>query len=260
MPFDVETGHLIKQDHDDNATRIPLYWYIGCHGDPYILKLIDTLAITATQFVETGTESGSTLGYVARMYPHLGCFSCEMDEGTAFAAIHHLQNHHNTIVYNVHSTEFLMEITPQDNAIFWLDAHSHGWGCSLGSEVSIVLSRWNSGYILLDDFEVPNRPELGFDWYESYGKLNMETVLADITPELQEKITGIYYPNYPPSAPGTTIFGNRGWCLITFGDTQEFICPEFLTEDTKAQAKEGVADALARRGRPWSEVKKELDL
>jgi len=231
MPFDPETGHLIKQDRDDNAARIPIYWHIGCHGDPYILKLIDTLATTATQFVETGTESGSTLGYVARMYPHLVCESCETDRGTFEAAQNHLQNHSNVGIWNTHSTEFLQYLPARLSTIFWLDAHSHGWGCSLGSEVSIILSRWNSGYILLDDFEVPNRPELGFDWYESYGKLNMETVLNDITPELQPRITGIYYPNYPPSPPGTTIFGNRGWCLITFGDISEFTCPDFLTKE-----------------------------
>lgn len=212
-----------KREVNDNGHRIAVLSPTGYHGDPNIMRLIDQLVVNCTQFVETGTEAGSTIGYTARMYPHLNCVSVEMDPGTHQAASYHLQNHQNVTLVNQHSLEFLNEIpTPLDKpALFWLDAHSHGWGCVVGNEVGIVLDRWPSGYIILDDFEVPGDDAFGFDWYESYGKLNWVTVNGNLTEEQKARITGRYYPNY--KSP----YGTRGWILITFGDV-EFEKPDFV--------------------------------
>jgi len=220
----------MKIERNDNSTRLSVFCPSGFHGDPYLLQLVDSLVEGVDQFIETGTEAGSTIGYVARMYPHMGCNSCETDEGTHLAAKASLVNHANVALWIEHSTGFLQDITTSPSALFWLDAHSHGWGCSLGEEITIILQRWQSGYILLDDFLVPSRPDFGFDWYDTFGKLDWATVSKDIPETLQTRINGIYYPNYPILQPGAP---NRGWCLITFGkDTEDFMPPEFLTKDT----------------------------
>ena len=109
------------------------------------------------------------------------------------------------------------------STLFWLDAHSHGWGCKLGDELSIILARWQSGYILMDDFQVPGRPELGYDWYESDGPVNWENMGKAVKDH--PKLNRLYYPNYPPP------FGTRGFGLLVFGDASIEGLPEFLTED-----------------------------
>jgi len=215
----------LKNETNDNSTRLSVYCPVGFHGDPYLLSLVDHFIQECNQFIETGTEAGSTVGYTARMYPHLACYTAETDKGTYELAKHNLANHPNVDLLNMHSLDFLKELDSVPIAMFWLDAHSHGYGCDLGGEVDIILSRWDSGYILLDDFEVPGRKDFGFDWYESYGKLNWETVAADITPEMKERIKGIYYPDYKPP------YGTRGWLLIRFGDVPDWDVPEFVKED-----------------------------
>lgn len=208
-----------KNETNDNATRLSVYMPSGYHGDPHLMALVDSLAAQCKQFIETGTEAGSTVGYTARMYPHLKCYTTETDKGTHELAAHNLSNHQNIDMFNQHSLDFLKGLQPESPVLGWLDAHSHGWGCDLGEEVDIVLDRWESGFLFLDDFEVPGHSEFGFDWYDSYGKLNWETIKKDITPEMLKRIDGIYYPNYKPQ------FGARGTCLIAFGGLQ-YTIPE----------------------------------
>jgi len=212
----------VKNETNDNQTRLSVYCPVGYHGDPYLMSVVDTVVKECKQFAESGTEAGSTIGYTARMYPHLDCYSVETDKGTYELASYNTTNHPNITLINGHSLDFLKELQPASPALFWLDAHSHGWGCDLGEEVDIILSRWDSGYIFLDDFEVPGQADFGFDWYESYGKLNWETVVKDITSEMQSRITGLYYPNYKPP------YGTRGWLMITFGDIPDYVTPEFV--------------------------------
>lgn len=213
-----------KNETNDNATRISVYCPAGFHHDPAIMRLVDEVAEHCNQFVESGTEAGSTVGYTARMYPHLDCYSAETDEGTHNLARHNIGDRENVALVNMHSLDFLRELQPEGKGLFWLDAHSHGWGCDLGEEVDIVLKKWESGYIFLDDFEVPDREDFGFDWYESYGKLNWETIVKDITPEALSRINGLFYPNYEPP------YGTRGFLLIWFGD-----CPYFDIEGLKEE-------------------------
>jgi len=205
----------IKPDRDDNATRIDTYSFTGFHGDPYLLQVVDTLAERVTQFVETGTEAGSTVGYFARMYPHVDCWTTETDQGTYEIASENVANHPNIRLYNQHSLEFLKSITAVYPTLFWLDAHSHGWGCDLGKETAIILERWSGGYILFDDFLVPERPDFEYDWFES-GKLSWEKIVEDIPEELMPRVKQLIYPNYEPK------FGWRGWALAVFGDAPEF--------------------------------------
>lgn len=204
----------MKTDHDDNATRISVFMPWGFHGDPHLMRLFDTLVPNVSHFVETGTEAGSTVAYVARMYPSIQCWTCEADQGTHELAKANTANLPTINHSHMHSDEWL-QVVPVAPAIFWLDAHSHGWGCSLGQEINAILERWGSGYIFMDDFQVPERDDLGFDWYSTYGKLNWETVANDIAPEQMAKVKERFYPGYPGFVTA------RGWMLLTFGDVPE---------------------------------------
>ena len=184
----------------------------GFHGDPHLLSLVDSLAAKVSHFIETGTEAGSTVAYVARMYPHLTCWTCEADPGTYEKAKENTSNIPNIYYANIESQEWLNAFERDVPALFWLDAHSHGYDCPLGIEVNTILSRWSGGYILMDDFQVPSRPDFGYDWYTTFGKVNWETVAASLTPTTLSTITQAFYPNYP------TFPGARGWMLLVFGN------------------------------------------
>ena len=134
---------VIKADKDDNAQRVPVFWPVGFHGDGNLMRLVDILAARVTQFIETGTDSGSTVGYLARMYPHITCYSCETDKQTFEIAQLNLADHpKNVCLQHAHSMDFLaawyLATVP---SLFWLDAHSDGWGCKLDEELAIVLER-----------------------------------------------------------------------------------------------------------------------
>ena len=147
------------------------------------------------------------------MYPRLDCYTCEMDTKLYNAAKINLHTHPNIEMSHQMSTDFLRyTIEPADCAMFWLDAHSHGWGCELDKELAIVLRRWKGGYIFMDDFQVPDKHDFGYDWYDSFGPLNWENVSKDLPVKAKNKIKQMFYPHYP------YIFGTRGWCLLVFGD------------------------------------------
>ncbi len=212
----------IKRDQDDNAARVPIYWPAGFHGDPYLMELVDTLVQRVSQFVETGTDSGSTVGYVARMYPHIACWSCEASKQVWEIASKNLECHPNVHLENLLSASLLGRIPYTEHALFWLDAHSHGWGGKLDEERALILDRWPGGYIFMDDFQVPGRPELGFDWYESDGPVNWDNMGKAV--KSHPKLKALYYPKYPPP------HGTRGFGLLVFGDASIEGLPEFLVE------------------------------
>ena len=62
------------------TTRQSQFMDVGFHGDEYLLSLVEHLASKSKVFVETGSNVGSTLAYVAKSYPQLRCLSCEPDQ------------------------------------------------------------------------------------------------------------------------------------------------------------------------------------
>lgn len=191
----------------------------GFHADPNLMALVDLIIHSSNirVFIETGTESGSTLGYIARTYPDIECFSCEADKRIYQIAKQNLANHPNVTIKNKKSVRFLRELKPHlVPNLFWLDAHSHGYGCSLPEELSIILAKWESGYIFIDDFKVPDNPAFGYDEYE-FEKGEITTLdQSYIEPAIRESgrvdEISLQYPNYQP------VYKGRGWVLITFGN------------------------------------------
>jgi hypothetical protein len=94
---------------------------VGFHGDLYLLELVDTIMNKCKYFVETGTNVGSTLTYVAKKYPEIQCFSCETD----MAAFEHARQNTlgcgNVQLFNKASLDFLEQLfTRQEIGERWL--------------------------------------------------------------------------------------------------------------------------------------------
>lgn len=145
---------------------------VGFHGDEYLLRLVDSIAPRCASFIETGCNVGSTASYVARTFSHLRVSSCEPDD-TAFAVAERtLDPFANATVVNEPSPGFLHAIFDADPdiarvcSLCWLDAHGYGFQWPLAREVALLTSRCDSGFLLIDDFQIPDRPDFAFDEYE----------------------------------------------------------------------------------------------
>src|SRR5215831_11081212 len=116
----------------------------GFHGDRYLLRLVDRLAAGAGAFVETGANVGSTLGYVARRYADLTCFSCEPDAEAFEVATAHACCRPGVALFRETSQKFVDRLA-RDHAdrfaqplLAWLDAHGYGYAWPLREEVAFL--------------------------------------------------------------------------------------------------------------------------
>jgi hypothetical protein len=196
----------------------------GFRGDLVLLQAVDALVLHAKihTFIETGSFYGMTTRHMASSYPHLACYSCEPDKfryKQAQLATLDLPNCTLTNEESPHLLERLIERADavQQPTLFWLDAHGYGFNWPLRREIELIVKYWNTPYILIDDFKVPDCEQFGYDVYDaqecSYDYiadlLNMRTDLR------------IWYPNYDPQ---TVDWPARGWCLITFNRSSKMDC------------------------------------
>lgn len=145
---------------------------IGFHGDAYLLTLVDALLDRAEVFVETGSNVGTSLSYVAQRRPNLPCLSCEPDPEAFVRAAAHTRHLPNVSLFRLGSVEFLEQVLDaqphfhERPTLFWLDAHGYGFDWPLHEELEWITSRFVDPLILVDDFQVPGRPEFGWDEYD----------------------------------------------------------------------------------------------
>ena len=189
------------------------------HGDQVLLAVIDSLVQGQglKLFVETGTEVGTGVLHMARTYPQLRCHTCEPHLPTYKRAMENLKEVRDRVSVFAGTSEFFFERfvnqmpdVMEQPALFWLDAHSHGFGAPLPEEVAFITKNWAGGYILCDDFQVPGHPDFGYDVYKT-GALSWELIQGNL---VRERIHQVWYPGYP-AAPHPS---GRGWVLLTFGD------------------------------------------
>lgn len=185
---------------------------VGFHGDRYLLEVVDAYLSRASHFVETGTNVGSTLRYVASRYPQVQCRSCEPDLGAFNAAQDNLRGFPRAVIDNTDSISFMQGIAdwlPEHGTglVCWLDAHGHGFRWPLREEVEFFSGRYPEAAIFIDDFKVPARPDFGFDQYDGQ-ECSFEYICDSIVGDNRE----IAYPNYREHT--STHHPLRGWCLI----------------------------------------------
>lgn len=190
---------------------------IGFHGDAYLLRLVAYLAGRSEVFVETGANLGTTVGFVARTFPTLRCLSCEPDAAAFEVAREHLADQPQVAVFNETSQDFMARLATigaslfELPTLFWLDAHGYGFDWPLRDELRFVAERFNEGFVLIDDFLVPGKPQFGYDRYEQH--VCSWDYVADAAPRGWRH--RLYYPAYTEhTSPHHPL---RGWGLIQFG-------------------------------------------
>jgi FkbM family methyltransferase len=189
---------------------------LGFHGDRHLLTVVAALAGRCQQFLETGTNLGTTLGYVARTFPHLHCLSCEPDPAAAAVARRHVAGRPQVEFFAETSQAFLERLRRRPElhgptTLAWLDAHGYGFEWPLREELAFLSRRFRGGYLLIDDFEVPGRPEFGFDAYGDH-VCNFEYVRSALAPRWRHRL---YYPAYREhTSPYHPL---RGFGLLQFG-------------------------------------------
>ncbi len=142
---------------------------LGFHGDRYLLELVGAVLPQVDNFVETGANVGTTARYVATACPRINVYSCEPDAEAFAAARQNLAGCANAVVSLEASPDFLYQIHNDHpelrtgTNLYWLDAHGYGFRWPLRDEVTYITERQSRGIFVIDDFEVPGRPEFAFE-------------------------------------------------------------------------------------------------
>lgn len=208
---------IFKNRQKTPSRKLSDFLDTGFHGDAYLLKFVDLLLRDCECFIETGTNVGSTLAYVARTYPNVQCVSCEPDKEAFDEAKRHTEKLANVRLFNMLSQNFIAMIRKDmhglfgKKALFWLDAHGYGFKWPLKEELRFITENFRSGYILIDDFKVPGLACFAFDIYQEQ-VCSLDFVKDALDKKYSYKV---YYPDYTektsPHHPLT------GWGLIEFG-------------------------------------------
>lgn len=202
---------------------------IGFHGDDYLLCLVDHLMDSCTWFVETGTNVGSTLAYVARNYPDVKCFSCEPDVEAFERACENTSAFSNVTLFNEGSQSFMKRLETDypflfsEDVLLWIDAHGFGFEWPIREEVKFVSSYFKNGYMLVDDFRVPRHGEFGYDSYEGQ-ECSMRYIEDVIDDEWEYQL---YYPDYTEHT--SSHHPLRGWGLFAFGEDRTNLSDEIAS-------------------------------
>lgn len=206
---------------------------VGFHGDNYLLKVVDFLAkLPSKNFIETGSNVGSTLAYTAQKHPQLTCLSCEPDPEAFQLASGHTKASNNVVLYNELSQDFLKTLkekhsnTFAEKSIFWLDAHGYGFDWPLKEEVNFIMSNYTDYLILIDDFLVPNADHFLYDVYKEH--ICSFDYIKEAIPN--DAKYSLYYPNYKEKT--SEHHPLKGWCLISS-------TPVDFPKDIQTYIKEG---------------------
>lgn len=197
---------------------------VGFHGDHYLLALVDDLVARERIdcFIETGTNVGSSLVYLAKRHPRLQALSCEQDAEASRRARGHAQGLANVEIHNLSSRDFLKLLAKrpglfQQRCLFWLDAHGYGFEWPLRDEVRFIAENFATAYVMIDDFKVPGLDVFRFDEYDG-----QVCSYAYIRESLGARPHEVFGPRYTDRT--SKHHPLVGWGLITLG-TQYTVPP-----------------------------------
>ncbi len=228
--------NLIKPSAEiKSSTERGQFLSVGFHGDLYLLELVEKVMADSTVFIETGSNLGSTLAYVAKKYSHLHCLSCEPDAEAFFAAVQNTKQLANVFIFNEDSQQFLGYMLRRfpdilsSKPAFWLDAHGYGFDWPLRDEIAFITSNFESANILVDDFLVP-----GMDIFKYDRHGDQVCSLDYIKPSMK---TGQQYDIYYPSYTERTSKHHPlcGWGLISYGDGKLSEIPSALNGKVRVE-------------------------
>ncbi len=208
--------------------QISQFLDIGFHGDTYLLELANCLLKDSDLFIETGTNVGTTLAYVAQTHPHIRCVSCEPDMPSFVEGVKNTNSLSNVFLFNESSQQFIQGLQSRfgallnGRAVFWLDAHGYGFDWPLREEVAFITSNFESAYILIDDFKVPGLDMFGYDHYNDQ-TCSLEYIQTALD---TKRDYHLYYPAYTEkTSPHHPL---KGWGFIHYGKNAAFQIPASL--------------------------------
>lgn len=201
---------------------------VGFHGDRHLLELVDDLVTRqrVEYFIETGTNVGSTLVYLAKRYPEVQTLSCEQDAEAYRRARRHASGIENVEIHNLASKDFLTLIAKrqvlfQKRCLFWLDAHGYGFRWPLRDEIRFIAANFATAYVMVDDFKVP-----GFDCFR-YDEYDGQVCSYDyVRDALESRPHQVFGPRYTDRT--SEHHPLVGWGLIVIG--AEYTVPPPLQE------------------------------
>lgn len=140
----------------------------GFHGDRMYQALVLELAGSCgiTSFVETGTQTGHTTGFMAERFRRMPIYSVEVNPDLARQARERLRRFRNVTIIEGSSEAVLRDLIERgmlgQRPLFFLDAHWYDYW-PIEDEARLIAARLREAVIVVDDFEVPGRSDFGFD-------------------------------------------------------------------------------------------------
>jgi hypothetical protein len=197
---------------------------LGFHGDQYLLNILDPLLDDADIFIETGANVGQTLRYVVDRYPDLELYSCEPNTESLSQAADALGDISRVHLYNMVSQDFLPKIVPEIEhpPVCWIDAHGDGFKWPLRYEIEYLTHQFEKGYLVIDDFKVPDEPQFGYDEYD--GQVCSMSYIEDYFAS-EHKYT-VIYPSYEVRTSNHHPL--RGYVIICINTGVDPIPPQLL--------------------------------
>ena len=152
---------------EDTGGRLPF------EGSEEIADIISGIITNYSieSFVETGTQRGATCRWVAEKFPDLAVTTIEINREYFWEAFENLRD--TSVMQMVgDSSEQLIRLRflKGERVLFYLDAHGCGTDRTplleeLEAIHALMLNYEIVPWIAIHDFQVPGRPELGFDRY-----------------------------------------------------------------------------------------------
>ena len=198
---------------------------VAFHNDVIFQNTIKEIILSfpISSFIETGTYSGGSTGYIARLKRDIPIFGCEINEKFFKQSKKRLKEFKNVKIIKHSSQKFLKDLIKSRSLgslpLFFLDAHWQNYW-PLEDEISIITSSLGRAIIIIDDFEVPDRPEFKFDKYN-----DKACGLDLIKPKMDKK--NLYYSLFPSYSrkqafPNSRFFSLRGYIIIFQNLKEEF--------------------------------------
>ncbi|MFX1250866.1 MAG: hypothetical protein ACFFCZ_04545 [Promethearchaeota archaeon] len=174
--FHIETINRLIEFVSKNKLLISLYLIIFKDSDPFHLDpnfknlILELIKLPCSDFVETGTFLGASTSFVAQRARSLKIFTCEINKELYRIAKNKLESYKNVNICHCSSEKYILKLLRQKSLgnlpLFFLDAH---WGSywPLLDELKLIIESRISAIILIDDFQVPGRPDFRFDQYSN---------------------------------------------------------------------------------------------
>jgi len=220
-----------KKKRDKASYR---FMNIGFHGDRHLLEIVDDLVNREKVecFIETGTNVGSTLVYLAKRYAQVQALSCEADAEASRRAHGHAQGLLNVEIHNLSSHDFLKLLLQrqelfQKRCLFWLDAHGYGFEWPLREEVCFIAEHFAVAFMMVDDFQVPGIDAFRYDEYRG-----QVCSYEHIRGALGSRSHQVFLPTYTDRT--SSHHPLTGWGLVVMGT--EYSVPEALRSRVGRQA------------------------